>query len=580
LLLELPWQCISAIKAKERQTCHKAKMTNPLNGSGSIETNGSAAVLVVGAGPTGLLLASELQRRGISCHLIEARSEPMHWDRATIVHPRSLQIFEAMGLADKFLEASCRQRVIKIHADGKALGALELSGCGSIYGFNLGISEEVTEAILTDSLHQHGGKVNRSSRLIGFTVEPGGVLAEIECHGSRYTMNVQWVVGCDGVHSITREQCGIGMEGHDIVKQWAVFDVTLKDWRETYEATFAYLDTPAVILTAIPNHRWRVYLRPSSQESDLLADAAETLRTYVPFASFVDVENPTRFQCHTKVATRFRAGPILLAGDAAHICSPAEGHGMNCGLHDAFNLGWKIALVCQGADPILLDSYEMERRPAAELVAQSGDHAERNLTMTDAGERSNRNQTFRDMFAEEKARHREILAETELNVDYSGSPIVFGDSSDGIAAGYTIPDTIVVQRSGERPCRMVELTQRAGHTLLLLAGPDANGPELIELAAALQEFTADSLLFETAFTLATRSDLPASIGHLGPIEAGLLEVNSITLLAVRPDGYIGLRSDRNHLRALKCYESLIMEGACETALHREFHTPTGEQTGS
>jgi 2-polyprenyl-6-methoxyphenol hydroxylase-like FAD-dependent oxidoreductase len=562
---------------------HEAKMAHPLNGADGVESQSkdgnSVAVLVVGAGPTGLLLAVELQRRGISCHLIEARPAPNHWDRATIVHPRSLQIFEAMGLADKFLEASCRQRVIKIHADGEALGTLELAGCGSIYGFNLGISEEVTEAILTESLQQYGGTVNRSSRLVGLTVERGEVVAEIECHDARYTMKAQWVVGCDGVHSTTREQCGIGMEGHDIAASWAVFDVTLKDWRETYEATFAYLDTPAVILTAIPNHRWRVYLRPSSQESDLLADAAQTLRNYAPFASFDDVENPTRFGCHTKVAAQFRAGRVLLAGDAAHICSPAEGHGMNCGLHDSFNLGWKLALVCRGADPILLDSYEMERRPAAEMVARSGDRAENNLTMTDAVERASRNQAVREMFAEDTARQHEILAETELNVDYSGSPIVFGDGNDGIndgiVAGYTIPDAILVQRSGKPPCRLVELTQRPGHTLLLIAGPDANGSELVEIEAALQRFTADSRLFEAAIALATKSSLPAHVGQIGHIEADLLGINAITILAVRPDGYIGLRSDRDHLRALKRYQSLILEGRGETASITEAVTLPG-----
>ena len=233
---------------------------------------------------------------------------------------------------------------------------------------------------------------------------------------------------------------------------------------------------------------------------------------------------------------------------------------MNCGLHDAFNLGWKLALVCQGADPALLDSYEIERHPAADLVAQSGDNAERNLTMIDPVQRAGRKQSIRDMFAEEKARHREILAETELNVDYSGSPIVFGNCDDGIAAGDQLPDTILVQTSGERRCRLVELTQRPSHTLLLLAGPSANAPELLELDIALQQLVAASRLFEAAFTLATESDLPASIGQIGHIEAALLDVKAITLLAVRPDGYIGLRSDKNHLNALEHYQSLILQG--------------------
>src|ERR1700743_1625309 len=128
------------------------------------------AVLVVGAGPTGLLLAAELCRRGVPCHLVDAQPAPLHWDRATVVHPRSLQIFESLGLVEKFLAAGCRQRVIKVHSDGELLGTIDLAGCGSIYGFNVGLSEEVTESILTDYLQQHGGQGNRSFPLGGVTI--------------------------------------------------------------------------------------------------------------------------------------------------------------------------------------------------------------------------------------------------------------------------------------------------------------------------------------------------------------------------------------------------------------------------
>src|SRR3984957_5540997 len=147
--------------------------------------NRQAVVLVVGAGPTGLLLAAELNRRGVPCHLIDARPAPLHWDRATVVHPRSLQIFESLGLVEKFLHAGCKQRVLKIYAVGELLGTMDLSNCGSRYGFNIGLSEEVTESILNDHLQQYGGEVNRSSRLIGFTINSHNlVLAEIARGGS------------------------------------------------------------------------------------------------------------------------------------------------------------------------------------------------------------------------------------------------------------------------------------------------------------------------------------------------------------------------------------------------------------
>jgi 2-polyprenyl-6-methoxyphenol hydroxylase-like FAD-dependent oxidoreductase len=521
----------------------------------------SASVLVVGAGPTGLLLAAELQRRGVLCHLIDAQPGPLHWDRATVVHPRSLEIFESLGLAGRFLDAGCRQRIIKIHSGGNVLGMMDLSDCGSMYGFNLGVSEEVTESILTEYLRQHGGEVMRSSRLVRLTPHVDGVLAGIERDRDCYQVDARWVVGCDGIHSPTRELSGISFEGHDIPKAWAVFDATLQGWTETFEGNFVYLDALPVILTALPGQRWRVYLRPSSADSDLVADATSTLRAYAPGRSFVGVENPTRFHCHTKVARQFRSGAVFLAGDAAHLCSPAEGHGMNSGLQDAFNLAWKLALVHNGtADAGLLDSYGAERRAVAEIVTQSGDVTENAQSIIDLTERESRDRAIKAMLADPKARHHEIVAEAELNVDYSQSAIVFGDTNGYLAPGDRLADTIPVQRRGGPFCGLHELAHRAGHTLMLLAGPTAHGSEVVNLYAALQELATDSLLFEAAIAVGTGPDLPGQIGQLEPAGADLLGVKGITVIAVRPDGYIGLRCDRDHLSAIEHYRTLVQAG--------------------
>ncbi len=463
---------------------------------------------------------------------------------------------------DRFLDAGCKQRVIKIHANGELLGTMDLSGCGSIYGFNVGVSEEVTESILADFLHQQGGQVNRSSRLIGLTVTPDNrVSAEIERDGGRYQVEARWVVGCDGLHSATRELSGIGFEGHDILKPWAVFDTTLQGWADTFEGNFVYLDSLPIILTALPGHRWRVYLRPGAEDSDLVADAASTLHRYAPSVAFVDVENPTRFHCHTRMATKFRSGPIFLAGDAAHLCSPAEGHGMNCGLQDAFNLAWKLALVHEGtAHETLLDSYEIERRPAAETVTKSGDASESALTMADPTERQSRNQAIKANLADAKSRQHDIVAETELNIDYSGSPIVFGDANSSLAAGYRLPDHVQVQMPEASPCRLHALGHRAGNTLILLGGPAADPSTLLELHTALQDVVKDSRLFEAAVALSSRAGVAHPIGRLEAAEASNLGIEETTLLALRPDGYVGLRSDRDHLNALERYASFIQTG--------------------
>ncbi len=304
-------------------------------------------VLVVGAGPTGLLLVAELCRRGITCRVIDANPELLHWDRATVVHPRSLEIFESLGIVEPLLAAGVKQRLARLHSAGSVLGEIDLALCGSRYGFNIGILEEVTETILTEYLERFGGAIHRSSRLVNLEQRDDGVLATIDHDGASEQVAAQRVVGCDGVRSVTRKLSGIELVGHDRPDPWAVFDATIVDWPHSYEGNYAYLDEPPVILTALPQRRWRVYLRPTSEESALVPDATSTLSRYLPGIAFADVTHPTRFHCHTKVAQRYRAGRILIAGDAAHVCSPSQGHGMNSGLQDAFNLAWKLALVCQ-----------------------------------------------------------------------------------------------------------------------------------------------------------------------------------------------------------------------------------------
>jgi hypothetical protein len=234
---------------------------------------------------------------------------------------------------------------------------------------------------------------------------------------------------------------------------------------------------------------------------------------------------------------------------------------MNGGLQDAINLAWKLALVYHGAaEPALLDSYEAERRPVAEMVIQSGEVTEHAQTLTDRAERASRDNAMRAAFAESKARHHEVVAEAELNVDYSLSPIVAGDANLRLGPGQRLPDSIQVRPAGAASCGLHALTHRAGHTLVLLGGATARGVEMAELLAALQDFVTDESLFETAIAFATRDELADQIGQLEVAAADLLGVEGIVLLAVRPDGYIGLRADRDYINALERYRALVLGG--------------------
>jgi 2-polyprenyl-6-methoxyphenol hydroxylase-like FAD-dependent oxidoreductase len=253
-------------------------------------------VLVVGAGPTGLLLAAELVRRGVSCLLIDALDTPLEWDRATVVHERSLQIFESLGVVERFLTEGVRTRGARFHADGGILAELSLDLTRSRYGVQIGISEEVTESVLTDYLEAHGGAVTRSTRLIGLAPSGDRVVASLERDGQGCEVVARWVVGCDRYRSAVRQATGIEFRGADIEAPWAVFDASLEGWEDDYDTVFAYLDQPSVIMTPLPEQRWRVYLRPLSGTSDLVAEAGEVLEQYAPGVSFAAVENPRRFR--------------------------------------------------------------------------------------------------------------------------------------------------------------------------------------------------------------------------------------------------------------------------------------------
>jgi 2-polyprenyl-6-methoxyphenol hydroxylase-like FAD-dependent oxidoreductase len=518
-------------------------------------------VLVVGSGPTGLMLAAELCRRQVDCRLIDARSEVRHWDRATVIHPRSLEVFESLGIVARFLEAGVPQRSARLHSEGKVVAELDFSASGAPYPYNLGLSEETTETFLGDYLRAQGGSVERGMRLVGLEDGSGSVRATLERDGARTEFGAGWVVGCDGYHSVTREQAGIGLQGHDIPDPWAVFDVTLAGRSEDFETTVVYLERTMVILTPLPGRRFRVYTRPSSEQADFVAEAAATIALYEPGATLVDVENLSRFRCHSKVADRYRSGRVLLAGDAAHVCSPSQGHGMNCGIQDAANLSWKLALVCSGAaSPRLLDSYGAERRPVALAIAETGEAMEDMGRADGAEARARRDQELRTSFADPETIHSEAVAEAELNIDYGGSPIVAGGAGGPAGPGERLPDVGPVRLPGEEGRRLHELTHRPGHTLLALAG-EGHGEGLPRLLTELEQIAAGLPLFESAFALGAEPGLPVPVGALDPAAAGELGVAAVTLLAVRPDRHIGFRSDRAEVAGLKRYEQLVAAAA-------------------
>lgn len=500
-------------------------------------------VLITGAGPTGLLLAAELRRRDVDCLLVEALDAPRQWDRATVLHPRSLEIFEALGLAERFLDEGVKVRAARFQSDGQVLGALDIQLAGSRYGFDLGLSEETTERLLTSYLESVGGVVTHSTRLVGFVEGERDVTATLEREGKTFDVRAQWIVGCDGLHSVVRQESGIEFPGENIAASWSVFDATIEGWDREFDVAAVFLDSPTVIMTPLPGRRWRVYMRPQSEDGDLVAEASAVLQRYEPGSRFARVENPARFHCHSRVATTYRSGRALLAGDAAHVCSPAEGHGMNTGLQDAFNLGWKLALVCHGrGGDRVLDSYEAERRPVAEQIVASGLAAEESEVLSDVAGRSARNTQMLQLFGDADALHHEAAAAAEIDRSYAASPIVMGEAKHGVAFGRRLPDTAPAEHPTAGSAALHQFAHHRGHTVIVLGG-EAAAPGAVQQLVEEFEATLGSTTPTDAVLGFSRQPDGEAIGRIDERVTNQLGVVGVTTLVIRPDRYIGLRQD-------------------------------------
>jgi 2-polyprenyl-6-methoxyphenol hydroxylase-like FAD-dependent oxidoreductase len=433
------------------------------------------------------------------------------------------------------------------------LGEIDLSTCGSRYGYNIGVSEEVMESILIDELRKQGGEVVRSSRLVDLRGQGDGLLATIEHAGTKEEVFAKWVVGCDGIHSEVRKAAGIELDGKDIATPWAVFDATLAGWQGSYEVNCAYFDDIPLFLTALPGRSWRAYVRPTSADSDLVKDATSTIGRYLPAGRFENVANPRRFHCQSRIARRFRSGRILLAGDAAHLCTPSQGHGMNTGLQDAFNLAWKLPLVCHGrASAALLDSYEAERRPVAQLIVGEGDEVEQAQMIAAGAGRRARDDAIRAKFANPTTRHSEAVAEAELDVDYNASPIVMGDKRASLTPGQRVPDSIAFRSEGGEISRLNSLANGGGHAAVLIGDTSRQKDRLSRLEGEIRSRCGTDIV-GTVLALSTDPNGRGPHLHLPQPIGDEFSAEEVTAVVIRPDGHVGLRADGAPLEAIEAY---------------------------
>jgi 2-polyprenyl-6-methoxyphenol hydroxylase-like FAD-dependent oxidoreductase len=440
-------------------------------------------VLVVGAGPTGLTLAAQLLARGIRTRIIDKAEGPAPHSRAIGIHARTLELLDTMGLAEDFLGRGHRVAHLRMYAGGRRLLNLNLAHNGSRYPFVLHLPQSETEVLLRARVRELGGSIEQGVELVRLTGRADVVDATVRDRAGREAeISAGYVVGCDGAHSRVRHELEIAFTGQPYPNDWLLADVALQG-AGSPDAVHLFFRPDGLPLTCIPmgGHRWRLVMANAGDRGGRAPSFDEIQDAVAQRAPWpIEVSDPVwlgSFRCHLRSASTYRRGRVLLAGDAAHIHSPAGGQGMNTGMIDAQNLAWKLALVVGGRAPDgLLDTYGQERVPVASGVLELTDRIVGLMTMRNPAKRALRDAVLPVATSLPPVQRRAARRLSQVSVAYPPGPLVLPDREQaGHAAhgdarpGERAPDIAVHTPGGTS--RLYEQL-RAGRHVLVASSAD------------------------------------------------------------------------------------------------------------
>lgn len=340
-------------------------------------------VLIVGAGPTGLVLALWLNRQGVGVRIIDKSSGPGEASRAMAVQARTLELYRQLDLAEPVIEAGYKTPAMNMWARGRHRARIPLGDAGkdvSAYPFVLVYPQDRHERLLVQQLQSLGVDVERQTELLSFEEGESHVKALLKhADGREESFTAAFVAGCDGARSLVRQAIGSGFEGGTYKQLFYVADVRVTGVEPAGEGHIAFDNSDFVLLLCYgekDQYRLIGTVRDERAEhpehltfEDVGHDAINGLNLKITAVNWFST-----YRVHHRVADHFRRGRAFLLGDAAHVHSPAGGQGMNTGILDAINLAWKLAAVLKGKAPdTLLDSYQIERQAFARTLVETTD---------------------------------------------------------------------------------------------------------------------------------------------------------------------------------------------------------------
>jgi 2-polyprenyl-6-methoxyphenol hydroxylase-like FAD-dependent oxidoreductase len=402
-----------------------------------LEVPRSTDVLIIGAGPVGLTLAAALQARGVDVVLVDKAPEGANTSRAAVIHARTLEALRGIDVSDELVRRGTIVPRFTMRDRDRALLTIDFDGLPGRHPYTLMLPQDITEAVLARRLDGLGGTVHRGYELERLEQDAAGVTATMV---GGETVRASYVVGADGMHSAVREQTAIGFVGDTYGQSFVLADVHL-DWELSDNEVMLYLSPAGLVVVApLPGGRHRIVAtvdeapeRPDRDHIQALLDERGPQKSP---ARVKDVVWSSRFRVHHRLADRYREGRVFLAGDAAHVHSPAGGQGMNTGIQDAVALAARLAGVLRdGADERILDEYEAERRPVAADVVAFTHRSTLVATVDRAGVRRLRNAALRVLDRIPAVRRRLALKISGLAIDrrhgHADEPVgIAGGSSD------------------------------------------------------------------------------------------------------------------------------------------------------
>lgn len=360
----------------------------------------STDVLIVGAGPTGLALATMLMRSGITPVIVDKLATGQNTSRAAVIHSHTLEVLEQLGVSERLANQGLKLAKFSIRDRDRVLVRLRFDKLPTAYNCLLMLTQDKTEKILAAGLAEAKGAVRWGCTVESLIETAEGVQATIVSSEGKQTIHARYVIGADGMHSLVRQTAGIGFTGDTYEESFVLADVDM-NWDHGRDEVMLFFSPAGLVVVApLPGGRYRIVatLDNAPQEPGL-ADIQALLDERGPThgtAKVLHVHWSSRFRLHHRVADQYRRGHFLLMGDAAHVHSPAGGQGMNTGLVDACVLGRILCeVISKRKDESHLDKYETLRRPAAKQVLQLTGRLTEMATMKSAPKRFMRNIVLR-----------------------------------------------------------------------------------------------------------------------------------------------------------------------------------------